>query len=88
MTSHLQVCNFVGQKVLHLAMGQMVFPSSEVSALSPTPRAMRAAHYMASMGLWRPPVVPGGPGPLPTSSCNMCMNCSDCAPAGVGPSTT
>ena len=69
MTSNLQVfsqfvtsLDIMSSEVLHLAMGRMVFPSSEVSALSPTPRATRAAHYMASIGLWRSPVGPGGPG--------------------------
>ena len=38
----------------------------------------RAAHYMAAMGLWRPPCTQGIPGPLPSSSCNACMTCSDC----------
>ena len=88
MSSNLQILGqfvtsleWMSSEVLHLAMGQMVFPSSEVVALSPTPRAMRAAHYMASMGIWRP-------GPLPTSSCNACMNCSNCLPARGRASTT
>ena len=50
---------WMSSEVLHLAMGQMVFPSSEVAALSRTPHAMRSVHYVASMGLWRPPVGPG-----------------------------
>ena len=40
----------------------------------------RVAHYMAAMGLWRPPSTHGIPGPLPSSSCNDCMMCSDCFP--------
>ena len=95
MSSNLQIlCQFVtslermSSEVLNLAMGQVVFPSSEVAALSPAPRAARAAHYMAAMGLWWARVDPGGPGPLPTSSCNACMNCRYCFPAGPGLSTT
>ena len=95
MSSNLQIlCQFVislqwmSSEVLSLVMGQVVFPSLEVAALSPAPRAYRAAHYMSAMGLWRPPGGPGGPGPLPTSSCNACMNCGYCFPAGAGPSGT
>ena len=51
-----------------------------MNAVSPVPRAHRAAHYMASMGLWRPPGGPGDPGPLPMSACNNCRNCADCFP--------
>ena len=47
-------------------------------------RVRRAAHYMSAMGLWRPPGTQGAPGPLPTSSCNSCMMCSDCFPLGRG----
>ena len=75
---------WMSSEVLSLALGQVVFPSSEVAALSPAPRAPRAAHYMSAMGLWRPLVGPGDPGPLPTSSCNSCMNCRYCFPDGPG----
>ena len=39
------------------------------------PRAQRAAKFMAAMGLWRPPLGPGAPGPLPASTCPSCMKC-------------
>ena len=60
-----------------MSLGQVVFPSEEVAALSTTPRAPRAARYMAAMGLWRPQSGPGDPGPVPASSC---MNCQYCFP--------
>ena len=57
MSSNLQIlCQFVtslqrmSSEVHNLAVGQLVFPSSEVEALSPAPPASRAAHYMAAMG--------------------------------------
>ena len=65
-------------EMLNLGMGCVVFPSQEVAALSPTPRAPRAAQYMTAMGLWRPQMGPGDPGPVPASSCNSCMNCQSC----------
>ena len=37
-------------EMLNLALGQVVFPSQEVAALSPAPRAPRAAPYMSAMG--------------------------------------
>ena len=40
----------------------------------------RMWHYMAAMGLWRPPSTQGIQGPLPSSSCNACMSCSDYFP--------
>ena len=36
------------------------------------------SHYMAAMGLWRPPSSQGVWGPLPLATCNACMSCSDC----------
>ena len=59
-----------------------MFPSDEVVALSTTPRAPRAARYMAAMELWRPQTGPGDPGPVPALSCNACMNCRYCFPEG------
>ena len=68
--------------MLDLALGHVVFPLQEVAALSPAPRAPRAAQYMSAMGLWRPLMGPGDPGPVPASSCNACMNCPYCFPEG------
>ena len=48
-------------EMLDLAL-HVVFPSQEVVALSPAPRAPRVAQYMSAMGLWRPlwgRVIPG-----------------------------
>ena len=89
MLSNLQILSqFVtsmhrmSTKMMTLGMGHVVFPSEEVAALSTTPRAPRAAKYMAAMGLWRPQTGPGDPGPLPASSCNACINCRYCFPEG------
>ena len=49
-------------EMLDLGMGHVVFPSQEVAALSPAPRAPRATQYMAAMGLWRPQMGPADPG--------------------------
>ena len=78
----------MSSEVLSLALGQVVFPSQDVAALSPAQRAPRVAQYMSAMGLWRPLVVPGDLGPLPVSSCNSCMNCRYCFPEGPSPSGT
>ena len=48
-------------EMMTLGMGHVVFPSEEVAALSTTPRAPRAAKYMAVMGLWRPQTGQGDP---------------------------
>ena len=70
----------MSSEVMRLAFGQEMFPSVAVQAISPSPRVHRAAHYMAAMGLWRPPGGPGAPGPVPVSSCNNCMKCVECFP--------
>ena len=69
-------------EMMSLGLGQVVSPSEEVAALSTTPRAPRAARYMAAMGLWRPQSRPADPGLVPASSCNACMNCRYCFPKG------
>ena len=52
--SHFFVTSMHGMstEMMSLGLGQVVFPSEEVAALSTTPRAPRAAKYMAAMGLW------------------------------------
>ena len=72
--------NHMSSEVMRLAFGQEQFPSVAIQAISPLPRVRRAAHYMAAMGLWRPPGGPGAPEPIPTSSCNNCMQCANCFP--------
>ena len=57
----------MSSEVMRLAFGEESFPSDAMNAVSPVPRAHRAAQYMASLGLWR---SPGDPGPLPLSACN------------------
>ena len=70
--------NWMSSEVMCLAFGQEPYPSEAIQSVAPSPRVRRAAHYMAAMGLWRPPGSQGAPGPLPTSSCNACMMCADC----------
>ena len=65
-------------EVMCLAFGPELFPSEAV------PRVHRAATQMSAMGLWRPQAGPGVPGPMPVSSCNNCMGCSDCSPEKSG----
>ena len=43
-------------------------------------QAMRAAHYMTAMGLWRPPIAPGIQGSLPVAACKSCMSSGVCYP--------
>ena len=68
----------MSSEMMSIGVGHVVFPAEEVAKLYMTPRAQRAAKYMAAMGLWRPPSGPGAPGPLPTSTCASCMRCEYC----------
>ena len=72
--------NRMSSEVMRVAFAHKPFPTEEVQFVAPSHRVRRAAHYMAAMGLWRPPCTQGIPGPLPSSSCNACMTCSDCFP--------
>ena len=72
--------NRMSSEVMQLAFGQELYPSEAIQSEAPPPRALRAAHYMAAMGLWRAHGSQGAPGPLPTSSCNDCMLCDNCFP--------
>ena len=56
------------------------FPADAMQRVVPSYRVRQAAHYMAAMGLWRPPSSQGVRGPLPSATCNACMSCSDYFP--------
>ena len=72
--------NRMSSEVMRVAFDQEPFLTEAVQFVAPSHRVRRVAHYMAAMGLWRPPCTQGMPGPLPSSSCNSCMTCSDCFP--------
>ena len=72
--------NRMASEVMRVAFDREPFPSEAEQFVTPSHRVRRATHYMAAMGLWRPTSGPILPGPLPSSSCNMCMSCSDCFP--------
>ena len=55
--------NRMSSEVMRLAFGQEQYPSEAIQSVIPSPRARRAAHYMAAMGLWRPHGSQGAPGP-------------------------
>ena len=87
MISNLQIlAQFVtalhrmSSEMMSIGVGHVVFLAEEIAKLSMTPRAQRAAKYMAAMGLWHPLWGPGAPGPVPTSSCASCVRCEYCFP--------
>ena len=67
-------------EVMQVAFGWKPFPADAMQQVVPSYRVRRAAHYMAAMGLWRPPQTQGIRGPLPSATCNACMSCNDCYP--------
>ena len=69
--------NRSSSEVMRVAFGRAPFPADAMQRVVPS---YRAAHYMAAMGLWRPPSSQGVRGPLPSATCNTCMSCSDCFP--------
>ena len=47
--------NRMSSEVMRLALGHEPYPSEAVQSMAPSPRVWQAAHYMAAMGLCRPP---------------------------------
>ena len=69
MKSNLQIlAQFVtsvhrmSSEMMSIGVGHVVSPADDVTDLSTTPRAPRAAKYMSAMGLWCPPTVRAIPG--------------------------
>ena len=69
-------------EVMRTVYDRAPFPTSAVDFVKPGRRVRRAAHYMATMGLWRSTSAPVFPGPFSASSCNTCMAFEDCFPDG------
>ena len=58
----------MSSEMMHLGIGQMMFPHDEVAGLSLAPLATWAAKYMSAMGLWRPETGQADSGPVPAST--------------------
>ena len=72
--------NRMSSEVMWVAFEDEPFPTEPVEFVAPSHGVQRATYYMAAMGLRCPPSTHRIPGPLPSSSCNACMMCSDCFP--------
>ena len=60
--------NRTSSEVVRIAFGREPFPADAMQQVVPSYRVCRAAHYMAAMGLWRPPSTQGIPGPMPAAT--------------------
>ena len=67
-------------ELLHSVFGREFFPSGAVNEAAPVPRVLRASVHMVAMGLWRPPVGPGGPGLVTVHQGPQCPGCPLCRP--------
>ena len=60
---------WASSEVMRVAFGRAPFPADAMQQVVPLYQVRRAAHYMAAMGLWRPPSSQGVRGPLPSATC-------------------
>ena len=65
--------NRASSEVMQVAFDRAPFLADAMQS-HPSYRVRRVAHYMAAMGLWRPPSSQGVWGPLPPATCNACMS--------------
>ena len=72
--------NRTSSEVMRVAFGWRPFPADAMQLVVPSYRVRRAAHYMAAMGMWRPPITQGIRGSLPSATCNACISRNDCFP--------
>ena len=70
--------------VLHYVFSRELFPSGAVDDAAPVPHALRASTQITSMGLWRPSVGPGSPGPNTVHQGENCPGCPMCHPRPSG----
>ena len=65
--------NRTSSEVMRVAFGRAPFPADAMQQVVPSYRVRRAAHYMAAMGLWRPPSSPPSSG-TPAVSDMQCLH--------------
>ena len=80
MAQFVTSLNTTASEVMRGVYEKKPFPTDTVQFVTPVRRVRRAAHYVAAIGLWRPTSGPVFAGPIPVSSCNLCMSCEDCFP--------
>ena len=67
-------------EVMQSVFSREYFPPQSINDTAPVPQVNHAFTQMAAMGLWRPPISPGGPG-LMTAHHNVdCTGCAECPP--------
>ena len=64
----MTLLNRTSSEVMRVAFGRAPFPADAMQQVVPSYRVRQAAHYMAAMGLWRPPSSQGVRGPLHSAS--------------------
>ena len=65
-------------EVMQSVFGREYFPSQSINDAAPVPWVNRAFTQMAAMGLWCPPISPGGPGLMTAHHNVVCMDCAEC----------
>ena len=87
MASNLTVlCQYVtslhrmSMEVMQSVFGWEYCPSQSIDDAVPVPWVNCAFTQMAAMGLWRPPIGPGGPGPITAHHNIDCTACAVCPP--------
>ena len=67
-------------EVMQSVFGREYFPSQSIDDAALVPRVNRSFTQMAAMGLWRPPINPGGPGLITAHHDVDCTGCTECPP--------
>ena len=70
----------VSTEVLHLVLGQELFPSQTVDKVDPVPWVLRGSIQMAAMRFWHLPVGPGGSGLDTVFHSDDYPGCTQCSP--------
>ena len=65
-------------EVMQSVFGRGFFPSGAIDDAAPVPHVHHASTKMAAMGLWRPPISPGGPELDTTHYDENCPGCTEC----------
>ena len=84
LSQYVMSLHRMSTEVIQSVFGREFFPSQSIDDASPMPHVHRAFTQMAAMGLWRPPIRPGGPG-LDTAHHDVnSPGCTECPPRVFG----